>query len=130
MLMGWLDTRGLRELKLKKDLVLHRDAIAKHMEKRKEYLAPREESEEPPTRMSTRKQTYISDAAHRCLKWNNSVAIYELGHKHAEAPPPPKARGRAKKEKVEDEPRSTRGTAKVVNRHGKPLTRQGGRYDF
>ena len=130
MLMGWLDTRGLRELKLKKDLVLHRDAIAKHMEKRKEYLAPREESEEPPTRMSTRKQTYISDAAHRCLKWNNSVAVYELGHKHAEAPPPPKARGRAKKEKVEDEPRSTRGTAKVVNRHGKPLTRQGGRYDF
>lgn len=130
MLLGWLDTRGLRELKLKKELVLHRDVIAKHMEKRKEYLAPRDESEEPPTRMSTRKQTYFSDATHRCLKWNNSVAVYELGHKHADAPPPPKVgRGRAKKVVVE-EPRTTRGTGKVVNRSGKSLSRQGVNYDF
>lgn len=130
MLIGWLDTRGLRELKLKKELVLHRDAIATHMDKRKAYLAPRDQSEEPPTRMSTRKQTHISDAAHRCLKWNNSVAVYELGHKHAAAPPPRKAgRGRAKKV-VEDEARMTRGTAKIVSNKGKILTRQGVRYDF
>jgi ATP-utilising chromatin assembly and remodelling N-terminal/Williams-Beuren syndrome DDT (WSD), D-TOX E motif/DDT domain/WSTF, HB1, Itc1p, MBD9 motif 1 len=130
MLLGWLDTRGLRELKLKKELALHRDVIAKHMEKRKEYLSPRDESEEPPTRMSTRKQTYVSDAAHRCLKWNNSAAVYELGHKHSEAPPPPKVgRGRAKKV-VEEESRTTRGTAKIVSRSGKALGRQGGRYDF
>ncbi|KAI9871231.1 MAG: hypothetical protein M1823_008509, partial [Watsoniomyces obsoletus] len=47
MLLGWLDTRGVRELKLKKELNLQRETIAERMEARKADLAPREKSEEP-----------------------------------------------------------------------------------
>ena len=136
MLIGWLDVRGVRELKLKKELTLQRDAIAKYMENRKAYLAPREVSEEPSTRMSTRTKTYVSDAIHRCLRWRNQTAIDQQGHRHQDPPPPKKGRGR----KVQEaEPATTRGkavrasseaAAAVLNRQGKPVTRQGTRYNF
>ena len=132
MLIGWLDTRGVRELKLKKELSLQRDAIMKYMEKRKEYLAPREESEEPAaTRMSTRMKTYVSGSDARCLRWRNNTAVQETGHRHIDPPPKPKGRGR--KKEVIEEPVKTRSgptSAPVVNRQGKPVTRQGSRYHF
>jgi hypothetical protein len=133
MLIGWLDSRGNRELKLKKELNLHRDIIIKHMEKRAAYLVPREEDEEePPTRMSTRTKTYASDKSHRCLRWKNSAALAELGHRHIDPPPKPRARG--KKNAANEESTVTRNgqaaVAPVLNRQGKPVTRQGTRYAF
>ena len=132
MLLGWLDTRGVRELKLKKELTLQRDIIADHMEARKAYLAPREKSEEPTTRMSTRTKTYISEANHRCLRWTNSTALESQGHRHMDPPPPPVKKARGKKTVVEETvTRSkTKDDAIVLNRQGKPVTRQGTRYNF
>ena len=123
MLMGWLDTRGNRELKLCKELRIQKDAITKYMKARKLYLEPREESEEPQTRMSTRTKSNVDTSEHRCLRWTNDTAVNENGHRHVE--PPPKPKGRSKKV-VADEGVSTRTT----NRQGKPLTRQGTRYVF
>ncbi|KIX03770.1 uncharacterized protein Z518_07323 [Rhinocladiella mackenziei CBS 650.93] len=131
MLIGWLDSRGVRELKLKKELNMQRDLIIKHMEKRAAYLAPREKSEEPPTRMSTRTKTYVSDKTHRCLRWKNTTAVAELGHRHID--PPPKPRGRGRKNAGYEEPpliRNVPAPPPILNRQGKPVTRQGTRYNF
>lgn len=123
MLIGWLDTRGFRELKLRKELLMQKDVITRYMEKRKAYLSRNEEEpEEPTTRMSTRTKTYVNENTHRCLKWKNETALRENGHKHVEAPPKP----RGKSKKVVDDGVATRTT----NRQGKPLTRQGTRYAF
>lgn len=129
MLIGWLDSRGHREMKLKKELNMQRDVIITHMEKRAAYLAPREQSEEPaPTRMSTRTKTYVNDRSHRCLRWQNSAALAEYGHLHID--PAPKPRGRGKKNVTyEEAPSKTTGPA-PLNRQGKPVTRQGTRYNF
>lgn len=99
-LITWLDTRGVRELKLKKELNLQRDLIAKYMENRKHYLTPRDESEEPDEprkRMTTRKKTYISEPVARCTRWENSMALEENGHKHIDPPPAKKGRGASRK---------------------------------
>ena len=122
MLIGWLDPRGNRELKLRKELTIQKDVISRYMEKRKAYLTRREVSEEPATRMSTRTKTYVNENTHRCLRWKNETALRENGHKHVEPPPKP----RSKSKKVVDEGITTRAT----NRKGKPLTRQGTRYVF
>ncbi|KAL2222021.1 chromatin remodeling complex WSTF-ISWI, large subunit [Thermoascus aurantiacus ATCC 26904] len=123
-LINWLDPRGHRELKLRKELQLQRDNIVKYMKNRKEYLketAERADSEEAPTkRVSTRTKTYVEDPKHRCLKWRNTTALSENGHLHVDASRPSK---RAKKATEEKE-------VKVTNRQGKPLTRQGTRYNF
>jgi len=107
MLIGWLDTRGNREVKLRKELSNQREVITRYMERRKEYLTKKAESEldqhqpppPPPTRMSTRTKAYInndhyhnSSMHHRCLRWRNEMALCELGHKHME-PLVTKARG-------------------------------------
>ena len=126
MLIGWLDVRGVRELKLKKELNIQRDFIIKHMENRKRYLEPREDSEEPSTRMTTRTRTYVNDSSHRCLKWKNTAALEELGHRHIDPPPKPRPRGK----KAVHEAATAKGTAVPVNRQGKPVTRQGVRYNF
>jgi hypothetical protein len=124
-LIRWLDSRGVREMKLRKELQLQRENITKYMKHRQAYLArgtERVESEEPPTkRMSTRTKTYVDDRRHRCLRWRNTTAISENGHLHVDAARPSK---RAKKA-AED----AKGI-KVINRQGRPLTRQGIRYHF
>jgi hypothetical protein len=122
-LIGWLDTRGIRELKLRKELVIQKDMVVRYMEKRKAYITKREVSEEPATRMSTRTKTYVNETTHRCLRWKNETALRENGHKHVE--PPPKPRGKARK--AVEEGITTRA---ATNRQGKPLTRQGTRYAF
>jgi hypothetical protein len=139
MLIGWLDSRGLRELKLKKELNMQRDVIIKHMEKRAAYLEPREDSEEPPTRIATRAKNHVSEKTHRCLRWKNSTALAELGHRHVEAPPKPRQRGKKGVVTYDEEKLTTRASAanasaaasaSVLNRQGKPVTRQGTRYNF
>ncbi|GFF58126.1 imitation switch two complex protein 1 [Aspergillus udagawae] len=124
-LIDWLDSRGNRESRLRKELQLQRDHIAKYMKCRKEYLeqtAERAESEELQTkRMTTRNKTYVDDHKHRCLKWRNTTALSENGHLHVDASRPSK---RAKR--VTDEPKEIKAT----NRQGRPLTRQGTRYNF
>ncbi|MCJ1390129.1 hypothetical protein MMC18_002987 [Xylographa bjoerkii] len=132
-LIAWLDVRGEREIKLRKELQTQRNKINLHMEKRKEYLAKHDEekseSTEPVTRISTRTKTYVDPTGHRCMSWKNTMALSELGHIHSEPERGPKkgvARATNKKVIVEDEGRQTRAS----NRSGKPLTRQGSRYNF
>ena len=131
-LIGWLDPRGVREVKLRKELQIQREKISVHMVKRKEYLSSNDdkksETGEPLTRVSTRTKTYIDATGHRCLTWKNSIAIEENGHLHSEPKPPSykKQSAKAAKKTAEEEGHHTRAT----NRSGKPLTRQGTRYNF
>ncbi|PWY79729.1 DDT domain protein [Aspergillus heteromorphus CBS 117.55] len=124
-LLDWLDSRGNRESKLRKELLLQRENIAKYMEGRKEYLehtSERAESEEPPAkRMTTRNKAYQDDHKHRCMRWRNTTALSDNGHLHVDASRPTKRAKRAT-----DDPKDLKAT----NRQGKPLTRQGTRYHF
>lgn len=131
-LIEWLDPRGNRELKLQKELSLHRDLIVKYMKNRADYLtenaenAERAESEEvQPRRVATRHKTYVNDAKHRCLQWRNTTAKEENGHLHVD---PPKLVKRAKKESAKDNTRDTRSRGRALG--GRPFARQGTRYDF
>ena len=131
-LIAWLDIRGKRELKLRKELQAQREKIQVHMQKRADYLADNDskmtDATEPAPRVSRRTKTYIDSSGYRCMEWKNTTAIEELGHIHSE-PRPKRGGARASGKKaivVEDEGRQTRAS----NRSGKPLTRQGGRYNF
>ncbi|KAF9892452.1 hypothetical protein FE257_001561 [Aspergillus nanangensis] len=124
-LVDWLDPRGNRELKLRKELLSQRDHIVKHMKLRMEYLTPptdeRSDSEElPAKRVTTRNKTYVDERnKYRCLRWHNNTALAENGHLHVDMGRPSK---RAKRNT--DEPKH------IKNRQGRPLTRQGSRYQF
>lgn len=122
-LIDWLDSRGHREVRLKKELQLCHDNIAKYMKCRQEYLeqiAERAESEElSAKRVTTRKKTYVDDRKHRCLRWRNTMALSENGHLHVDAARPAKRAKRAT-----DEPKAS----KAANRQGKLTGRQGGRH--
>lgn len=124
-LIDWLDSRGNRETKLRKELLAQRDLIAKYMQHRQEYLTQtteHAESEDAASkRVSTRNKTYVGDPKHRCLAWHNTTALSENGHLHVDAARPTKRAKRAT-----DEPKDLKAT----NRQGKPLTRQGSRYNF
>ena len=133
MLIGWLDIRGSREVKLRKVLQAERERIAEHMKKRQKYLQTEDrnsEAGEPTTRVSTRTKTYVDATGHRFLQWKNNTAINEIGHLHCEPKPPvyKKKKGVAemKKPLIEEEPRQTR----AGNRQGRLPTRQGSRYNF
>lgn len=125
-LISWIDTRGLNELKLMKELKANREYIIKHMQKRQEYLNPSEEkSIEVDTgskRMSTRRKDHnIDTTAHRCLQWHNGMAIDMLGHLHSD---PPRARKPTKKAAqvqhvvVVEEERTTRSETKGKKKQG------------
>ena len=99
-LIKWLDPRGFNEIKLRKELLNYKEKIAKHMENRKAYLARTEESEkkEETKRMSTRIREKTPDLPHyRCLQWENTTALEELGHLHSDPPPPPRSRKQTRK---------------------------------
>ncbi|KAL4871138.1 hypothetical protein BDV12DRAFT_164837 [Aspergillus spectabilis] len=121
-LLDWLDSRGERETKLRKELLLQRDNIAKYMQVRQDYLARTEDDlEEMPTkRVTTRNKSYVADDKHRCLNWRNSTALAKNGHLHIDASRP------AKRARKSAEPKEIKAT----NRQGRPLTRQGARYNF
>ncbi|KAM3532355.1 hypothetical protein NHJ13051_000341 [Beauveria bassiana] len=110
-LIYWLDSRGFNELRLRKELVTFRDKIAEHMEKRQQYLtkvaeegAGREESA-PTKRSSSRIRDKTPEPrSYRCLRWENSMALEELGHLHADPPPPPRLRKQTKKREAMEAP--------------------------
>ncbi|KAF8455383.1 ATP-utilizing chromatin assembly and remodelling N-terminal-domain-containing protein [Terfezia claveryi] len=124
-LISWLDSRGERELRLKKELELYRKKIVNGMEKRKAYLTPIDDASGSEcatgTRMSTRGKIYLDPSAHRCLIWQNTTAVDELGHTHYDQPVK-KPKGSRKSTGIDDKG--------AVNRNGKPLGRQGTRYNF
>ncbi|RFU75627.1 ddt domain-containing [Trichoderma arundinaceum] len=102
-LIKWLDPRGFNELKLRKELVAYRDRIAAHMENRKKYLAgdadeDEGDKKEEPKRTSSRIREKTPDPpGYRCLQWENTMALEELGHLHGDPPPPPRSRKQTKK---------------------------------
>ena len=144
-LLEWLDMRGFNEVKLRKELVNYRDKIVANMAKRAEYLGlssdpssaakedGRTEEDEtapapaPGKRMSTRTrahQTPEPTPQHRCLQWQNTMALRELGHLHSEQPAPAPARSRKQSRKKD-----------VIEIPGpeppkKRPTRQGSRYNY
>lgn len=125
-IIQWLDTRGLNEMKLKKEIQTYQDKIIKHMERRKEYLNPTEvKSVDLGKRMSTRrKEQNINHTAHRCLSWRNHTALEDLGHLHSEQPRARKPAKKAAPPAVVHEPeeRQTRSEAR-----GKKDKKGGGR---
>ncbi|KAL9019238.1 MAG: hypothetical protein Q9185_003483 [Variospora sp. 1 TL-2023] len=132
-LIGWLDSHGVRETKLRKELQAQQDKISTYMVARKTFLESSEEKKienrETTTRISTRTKTYHDPAGScRCFAWTNLTAERENGYIHSEPKPPAinRKQGKAAKKAVEEEGRQTRAT----NRQGKPLTRQGNRYTF
>ncbi|KAM0247214.1 hypothetical protein ACHAQJ_009946 [Trichoderma viride] len=102
-LIKWLDPRGFNEIKLRKELVAYRDRIAAHMENRKKYLASDAEEDEgekkeEPKRTSSRiREKTPEPPTYRCLQWENTMALEELGHLHGDPPPPPRSRKQTKK---------------------------------
>jgi hypothetical protein len=90
-LLAWLDERGLREKQLRKEITLWRDIMVECMQKMRSHLdeedAKRTQSEEVPlTRVSTRTKTYVDmDATKwRCLAWQNTTAVEDLGMRHGD----------------------------------------------
>ncbi|KAG8531574.1 uncharacterized protein KY384_003204 [Bacidia gigantensis] len=148
MLIGWLDNRGVREAKLRKELQGQREAISLHMRKRQEYLSKDEDKKsepaEPATGVSTRRKTYVDPTSHHFLAWRNTTALREIGHLHSENQKPTtrKQRGIAVKkaqlieEPEEPAPRQTRGNGRggsargTARTRGRQPVRQGSRYDF
>ena len=134
-LLDWLDPRGFNELKLRKEIVIYRDKIVKNMANRKEYLGLTDSASSPTSsksgegkkesfsgnsgnkRMSTRGNrtaaTTPEPPTHRCLSWQNTMALDEIGHLHREEPAPVRARKQSAKKKetvvAEPEPVTTRG---------------------
>jgi len=118
-LIRWLDPRGFNELKLRKELLNYRDKIAAHMDNRKKYLGIGEEKQEEAATTTTAKRTSsrIRDKTpemrnYRCLTWENTMALEELGHLHMDQPPPPRSRKQTKKREAQSEP-AGRGATKA-----------------
>lgn len=107
-LIKWLDTRGFNESKLRKELLNFKDRIMEHMEKRKVYLSTNEdkdEKREDNKRSSNRiKEKTPEPPSYRCLDWENTMAMSELGQLHSEPPPPPpRSRKQTKKREASGE---------------------------
>lgn len=103
-LIDWLDPRGYNELRLRKELVAFRDKIALHMDNRIKYLNEDEEAEKEreqereTKRTSSRIREKTPEApSYKCLRWENTMALDELGHLHADPPPPPRLRKQSRK---------------------------------
>lgn len=126
-LIRWLDPRGINELKLRKELLMYKDKIAAHMEKRKKYLAAAATEPGSPAADATREKkdeaaskrtsSRIRDKSPslRCLQWQNTMALDELGHLHVEQTPPPRAKKQTKKREAMSE-LAGRGAAKTRRR--------------
>ena len=123
-LIAWLDERGEREKKLRRELFEWRDTIVLYMSKHAEFKADEvarklEADDESTIRISTRNKANESAVAgrQRCLKWRNGMAVEKEGHLHSV--------GEKKVRKVQV--RAAKGVAVTVpvNRFGKRVTRQG-----
>ncbi|UKZ96725.1 uncharacterized protein TrAFT101_011502 [Trichoderma asperellum] len=121
-LIKWLDPRGFNEIKLRKELVTYRDRIAKHMKNRIKWITGKavedeegdkegDKKDEPKrTRPRARDRTPEHRPTFRCLQWENTMALDELGHLHSEPPPPPRSRKQTKKREAMAEPASRPAT--------------------
>lgn len=121
-LIGWLDDRGEREKKLRKELVEWRDKISEYMVAYRKFHSEEaakkiEGDEENASRITTRHkiQEEQKGQQERCLKWQNNFALDELGHLHSEWPKPAEKKSKAP-------PKGSKNT--------KPTTRQGEKYAF
>lgn len=117
-LIKWLDPRGFNEIKLRKELVAYRERIATHMKNRIKWITgkdleaeeddKKDESKDESTRVRTRPRARDRTPEHRnpfrCLQWENTMALDELGHLHSEPPPPPRSRKQTKKREAMAEP--------------------------
>ncbi|KAF2768143.1 hypothetical protein EJ03DRAFT_295241 [Teratosphaeria nubilosa] len=129
-LIVWLDEKGEREKKLRKELIDWREVIAQYMQAYKDFMESEsqkraESGHESETRVHTRHKTQedVEAAQERCLKWRNTMAEEDLGHPHSRPGKKPAPKKQA--------PRQQKGVASMVSRHtGKPMTRQGGSYSF
>ena len=104
-LIAWLDDRGEREKKLRKELFEWHDKIAKYMRIRKEFLDAEaakklEADEEPKKGIATRRQAEQekAEAGDRCLRWKNSMGLERNNHLHSESPPAKKPKKKTAKE--------------------------------
>ncbi|KAG6005751.1 hypothetical protein E4U21_007702 [Claviceps maximensis] len=112
-LIKWLDPRGCNELKLRKELTNYKDRIVKHMQNRKAYLSGVDgggvegednKDEHATKRVSSRiREKTPETSTCRCLRWENTMALDELGHLHSNPPPPPRARKQTKKREAQTE---------------------------
>ncbi|KAG5983322.1 hypothetical protein E4U55_000250 [Claviceps digitariae] len=118
-LIKWLDPRGFNELKLRKELTNYKDRIVKHMQSRKTYLngvngvegaggsvGENEDNkgEQTTKRLSSRIRDKTPDTpSYRCVRWENTMALDELGYLHSNPPPPPRARKQTKKREAQTE---------------------------
>lgn len=105
-LLRWLDPHGFNELKLRKELLNYKERIARHMTNRKKYLANGEEKKDEPVtkRTSSRiREKTPEPPNYKCLQWENTMALEELGHLHSDPPPPPRARKQTKKREAVSE---------------------------
>jgi len=123
-LMSWLDVRGVREKKLRAHFETWKSHIVEGMRNREKYLteaaAAAADGEAGGGRMSTRGKTYFDPNVWRCLKWRNGSARDERGHTHYDHPQAKKNASKKSKE--------AKGIP--LNRQGKPVSRQGERYNF
>lgn len=128
-LIGWLDERGEREKKLRKELCEWRELIVKYMKARADFtnqeaVKKAEVDGEKPSGVKTRgkiEEDHTASQA-RCLRWHNTMVIEETGFLHSRPKKP------ASKKKIVPAPK---GTAQTISRNtGKPVTRQGGNYNF
>lgn len=104
-LIAWLDDRGEREKKLRKELFEWHDKIVKFMRARKEFLDAEaakklEADEEPKKGIATRRQAEQekAEAGERCLRWKNTMGLERNNHLHCESPPPKKPKKKSAKE--------------------------------
>ncbi|TWU73315.1 hypothetical protein ED733_004163 [Metarhizium rileyi] len=119
-LIKWLDPRGFNELKLRKELINYKEKIATHMENRKKYLGRDVEQDKKDEAVTKRSSSRIREKTpelptYRCLQWENTMALEELGHIHSDPPPPPRAKKQSKKREAQSEA-TARGPAKTRRR--------------
>ncbi|KAF2144232.1 uncharacterized protein K452DRAFT_155196 [Aplosporella prunicola CBS 121167] len=86
-LIDWLNDKGFREVKLKKELVIWQDSIVERMKNWKKHMAEVEAdktAEDDSSGIQTRKKAYhdAEEVKRPCLKWKNTWAVEEFGNKH------------------------------------------------
>lgn len=124
LLLNWFDDRGVREKALRKELTAWQEPITEQMRTLKSYLEKTKQEEgddEPVTRVSTRKKTYVDleASAQRCLRWRNIEALNEFGHLHSEQPKPKDKKGK----------KEVKGVARAaLPKPSKSTTRQGTKF--
>ncbi|KAH8150366.1 uncharacterized protein LAJ45_05577 [Morchella importuna] len=119
-LMSWLDIKGVREKKLKISLEEYRKHIEQGMRNRLGYLSGATDTADKENgRAAARVKSNCDPNVWRCLRWRNSTMVEDSGHTHFDQPLPRKTKKKGAQDK-----------GVPLNRQGKPVSRQGDRYNF